>query len=81
MDYSLELYTYRVSCMVSGADRVDSKRACPGEQLARMELFLFFTSLMQRFRVRAPEGETLGLDRMVGITLGPKPFRICVVPR
>ncbi|KAI4905572.1 hypothetical protein NFI96_017548 [Prochilodus magdalenae] len=60
---------------------VDSKRACPGEQLARMELFLFFTSLMQRFRVRAPEGETLGLDRMVGITLGPKPFRICVVPR
>ncbi|KAI4888601.1 hypothetical protein NFI96_005601 [Prochilodus magdalenae] len=23
MDYSLDLYTYRVSCMVSGADKMD----------------------------------------------------------
>ncbi|KAI4876167.1 hypothetical protein NFI96_000173 [Prochilodus magdalenae] len=25
MDYSLDLYTYRVSCMVSGADKMDKE--------------------------------------------------------
>ncbi|XP_063056858.1 cytochrome P450 2J4-like [Engraulis encrasicolus] len=57
------------------------KRACPGEQLARMELFLFFTSLMQRFSFQAPEGETLVAEGVVGITSGPKPFKICATPR
>ncbi|XP_017574177.1 cytochrome P450 2J6 [Pygocentrus nattereri] len=57
------------------------KRMCPGEQLARMELFIFFTSLMQRFTFHAPEGQTLGLERTVGITSGPRPFRIRAVPR
>ncbi|XP_030642008.1 cytochrome P450 2J6 isoform X2 [Chanos chanos] len=57
------------------------KRSCPGEQLAKMELFLFFTCLMQRFTVHAPEGEVLGLKRTVGITSGPLPFNICAVPR
>ncbi|XP_072552330.1 cytochrome P450 2J4-like [Salminus brasiliensis] len=56
------------------------KRACPGEQLARMELFLFFTSLMQHFTFHAPVGQTLGLEQTMGITLGPRPYRIRAVP-
>ncbi|XP_078619192.1 cytochrome P450 2U1-like [Branchiostoma floridae x Branchiostoma japonicum] len=32
------------------------RRVCPGEQLANMEIFLIFTSLLQRFIFKLPEG-------------------------
>ncbi|XP_071392680.1 cytochrome P450 2J2-like [Centroberyx affinis] len=57
------------------------KRACPGEPLARMELFLFFTSLLQRFSFSAPTGEEPSLDFKLGSILGPKPYRLCAIPR
>ncbi|XP_048034959.1 cytochrome P450 2J4 isoform X1 [Megalobrama amblycephala] len=57
------------------------KRMCPGEQLARMELFLFFISLMQRFTFLPPEGQTLSLKRTVAIASAPEPFHIRAVPR
>ncbi|KAJ8277873.1 hypothetical protein GJAV_G00081100 [Gymnothorax javanicus] len=57
------------------------KRMCPGEQLARMELFLFFTSMLQRFTLCCPKGLELTLKSQVGITCGPKPFKICAVSR
>ncbi|XP_003439927.1 cytochrome P450 2J6 [Oreochromis niloticus] len=57
------------------------KRVCLGEQLARMELFLFFTSLLQRFSFTAPAGEQPSLEFKLGIARAPKPYRLCAVPR
>uniref|UniRef100_A0A673GDZ2 Cytochrome P450, family 2, subfamily N, polypeptide 13 n=1 Tax=Sinocyclocheilus rhinocerous TaxID=307959 RepID=A0A673GDZ2_9TELE len=47
------------------------KRVCLGEQLARMELFLFFVSLFRKCRFSAAEGEKLNLDGVIGVTRTP----------
>ncbi|XP_072860378.2 cytochrome P450 2K1 [Pogona vitticeps] len=60
------------------------RRMCAGENLAKMELFLFFTSLLQRFTFQQPPGtskEDLDLTRAVGLTTPPMPFHICALPR
>ncbi|XP_030612298.1 cytochrome P450 2J6-like [Archocentrus centrarchus] len=57
------------------------KRVCLGEQLARMELFLFFTSMLQRFSLSPPVGEQPSLEFQLGGTRYPKPYRLCAVPR
>ncbi|XDV12375.1 hypothetical protein PO909_001069 [Leuciscus waleckii] len=60
------------------------RRACPGESLARMELFLFFTSLLQHFRFTPSPGvseDDLDLTPVVGFTLNPAPYKLCAVKR
>ncbi|XP_073442573.1 cytochrome P450 2A10-like isoform X2 [Dendrobates tinctorius] len=57
------------------------KRSCPGENLAKMELFLFFTRLLQNFTFKAPPGATLDLTPAVGFTAGPMPYKMCAIPR
>ncbi|XP_014872074.1 cytochrome P450 2K4-like isoform X2 [Poecilia latipinna] len=59
------------------------RRACPGESLARMELFIFFTTLLQHFRFSPPPGvteEELDLTPRVGATMSPQPHTLCVTP-
>ncbi|XP_060113320.1 uncharacterized protein LOC132585443 [Heteronotia binoei] len=60
------------------------RRICIGETLAKMELFLFFTSLLQRFTFQPAPGmskEDLDLTPAVGATTPPKPFSFCALPR
>nr|XP_034359483.1 cytochrome P450 2J3-like isoform X2 [Arvicanthis niloticus] len=57
------------------------KRACPGEQLARTELFIFFSALMQKFTFKPPVNEKLSLKFRMGLNLAPVSYRICALPR
>ncbi|XP_018429095.1 PREDICTED: cytochrome P450 2F2-like, partial [Nanorana parkeri] len=57
------------------------KRSCAGETLAKMELFLFFTSLMQNFTFQALPGAEIDLEPAEAGTHGPKPYQLCAVSR
>ncbi|XP_062987897.1 cytochrome P450 2J5-like [Elgaria multicarinata webbii] len=57
-------------------------RMCPGQQLARIELFIFLTSLLKTFRFQLPEGvKKLNPDAVIRVSLSPHPYKICAVPR
>ncbi|XP_076251776.1 cytochrome P450 18a1 [Rhynchophorus ferrugineus] len=58
------------------------RRMCLGEVLARMEIFLFLSSLLHSFEVSAPDGDTLPtLKGIVGVTISPTPYKVCLKPR
>ncbi|XP_017749576.1 PREDICTED: cytochrome P450 2D17-like [Rhinopithecus bieti] len=58
------------------------RRACLGEPLARMELFLFFTCLLQRFSFSVPPGQPRpSHSHVVGFLVTPSPYELCAVPR
>ncbi|NXG63381.1 CP2K1 protein, partial [Hemiprocne comata] len=60
------------------------RRICAGETLAKMELFLFFTSLLQRFTFHPPPGVSisdLDLSPSHGGTLTPVTHEVCAMPR
>ncbi|XP_075047316.1 cytochrome P450 2J2-like [Mixophyes fleayi] len=57
-------------------------RVCLGEQLARYELFIFFTTLMQSFKFQLPQGVTeVNTKYVFSLTLQPHPYKICAFPR
>ncbi|XP_054838734.1 cytochrome P450 2J2-like isoform X2 [Eublepharis macularius] len=57
-------------------------RACLGEQLAKIELFIFFTNLLRTFTFQPPEGvKKISEDPVVRLVIPSQPFKICAVPR
>ncbi|XP_063287263.1 cytochrome P450 2A5-like [Pelobates fuscus] len=59
------------------------KRVCLGENLARLELFIFITTLLQHFDISTPENpEDMDISpQMVGFSNVPKPYNISFSPR
>ena len=52
-------------------------RGCPGESLARLELFSFTSRMIRDFRFQRSKNEPLpDLEGIFGLTLCPKPFQI-----
>ncbi|XP_042293945.1 cytochrome P450 2W1-like [Sceloporus undulatus] len=59
------------------------RRNCAGESLAKMELFLFFVGLLQKFTFRPPPEMTesdLDLTVKPAFTRRPQPYSTCAVP-
>ncbi|KAL1450393.1 hypothetical protein WDU94_002764 [Cyamophila willieti] len=55
------------------------RRMCLGDTLARMELFLFFSSLMHTFRIESPAGQPLpSLKGNAGVTITPDNHRVSI---
>ncbi|ESO92157.1 hypothetical protein LOTGIDRAFT_217014 [Lottia gigantea] len=58
------------------------KRNCLGESMAKMELFLFLSTLIQRFDFKPVKGNNLpGFTGTFGVTHIPKKFKVHAIPR
>lgn len=50
---------------------------CLGDVLARMELFLFFSTLLHKFHIELPAGQSLpSLKGNTGVTVTPEAFKV-----
>nr|XP_006824248.1 PREDICTED: cytochrome P450 1A5-like [Saccoglossus kowalevskii] len=57
------------------------KKRCPGQQLAQLELFLFFAIFMHQCQFEKCEGDNPQLTSVYGLTLRPVPFRVVTKQR
>lgn len=57
------------------------RRRCLAEHLAKVELFLFFSFMLQQFKYTPPPNETLNLEANFGFNLKPNRYKIVATPR
>lgn len=57
------------------------KRRCLGDSFARLEMFVFLTTLLHRLQVHSVPGQQLDLSSDFGLTMKPRPYQITVSPR
>ncbi|CAJ0922689.1 unnamed protein product [Ranitomeya imitator] len=58
------------------------RRICVGEPLARMNLFIFFTSLLQHFEFCIPDDQPFPRhDPVFTFSYNPHPFQVCCTER
>jgi Cytochrome P450 len=58
------------------------KRSCTGELLARQELFLFLTGIVQNFEIRPPEEQDkIAYEENMSIVMEPTPFQVRMIAR
>ncbi|XP_032081143.1 cytochrome P450 2J5-like isoform X2 [Thamnophis elegans] len=56
-------------------------RACVGQQLARIETFIFLTSLLRAFSFRLPEGvKVLNEEPVAKMSMHSHPYKLCAIP-
>ena len=75
LDSPLEVHLF--SLIISG------RRMCLGEQMAKVEIFLVVSNLLQQFTFKFPEHDAIPAqdDVVDNIFCSHKPFRVCAVPR
>lgn len=56
-------------------------RRCLGDSFARLEMFMFLTTLLHHLNIENIPGQKLDLSSTFGLTMKPRPFRIKIVSR
>ncbi|XP_069555832.1 cytochrome P450 1D1 [Brachyistius frenatus] len=54
------------------------KRRCLGDGFARLEMFVFLTTLLHGLRIENVPGQELDLSTDFGLTMKPRPYRITI---
>ncbi|KAG8190527.1 hypothetical protein JTE90_004102 [Oedothorax gibbosus] len=54
------------------------KRSCPGKSLADIEVFIYFTAILQKFEFSLPPGKKANFEADLGIGLQPRRQPLCL---